>query len=241
MPDGELCIWAACQSPFAVRRALAETFDFPLNKIRVISKAVGGGFGCKAGTTLEGIVIPLAMLCPGRPVKLTYTREDEFQYAYVRQGLHIRIETAVNKDGKIIGSKNVLAWDGGAYTEYGVNIVKAAGWGCVGPYDIENIATDSYCVYTNHPVGGPYRGFGMSEIHFAIEQNLDMVANELGISPLDIRRINGIRPGGVSATGQVIEVAGYQECLEKAAALIEYDKPCKPSGNPRKVRGKGLR
>ena len=163
MPDGDLTIWAACQSPFAVRRALAETFDFPLNKIRVISKAVGGGFGCKAGTTLEGIVIPLAMRCPGRPVKLTYTREDEFQYAYVRQGLHIRIQTAMRKDGKIIGSKNTLAWDGGAYTEYGVNIVKAAGWGCVGPYDIENISTDSYCVYTNHPVGGPYRGFGMSE------------------------------------------------------------------------------
>ncbi|MEZ4627004.1 MAG: molybdopterin cofactor-binding domain-containing protein [Eubacteriales bacterium] len=64
----------------------------------------------------------------------------------------INIKTAVDKSGKIIGSKNVLAWDGGAYTEYGVNIVKAAGWGCVGPYDIENIATDSYCVYANHPV-----------------------------------------------------------------------------------------
>ena len=240
MPDGELTIWAACQSPFAVRRALAETFDFPLNKIRVISKAVGGGFGCKAGTTLEGIVIPLAMRCPGRPVKLTYTREDEFQYAYVRQGLHIRIQTAMRKDGKIIGSKNTLAWDGGAYTEYGVNIVKAAGWGCVGPYDIENISTDSYCVYTNHPVGGPYRGFGMSEIHFAIEQNIDMIAKEMGMSPLDVRRINGIREGGISATGQVIEVAGYQECLERAAELIEYDKPCEPSGSPTKLRGKGL-
>ncbi|MEZ4627005.1 MAG: molybdopterin cofactor-binding domain-containing protein [Eubacteriales bacterium] len=68
--------------------ALAETFDFPLNKIRVVSKAVGGGFGCKAGTTLEGIVIPLAMLNPGRPVKLTYTREDEFQNALCAAGLH---------------------------------------------------------------------------------------------------------------------------------------------------------
>lgn len=240
MPDGDLTIWAACQSPFAVRRALAETFDFPLNKIRVISKAVGGGFGCKAGTTLEGIVIPLAMLNPGRPVKMTYTREDEFQNAYVRQGLHINIKTAVRKDGKIIGSKNVLAWDGGAYTEYGVNIVKAAGWGCVGPYDIENIATDSYCVYTNHPVGGPYRGFGMCEIHFGIEQNIDMIAHEMGIDPLEMRKLNGIREGGKSATGQTINVAGYQECLERASQLMEMDKPSAPSGSPTKLRGKGI-
>ena len=241
MPDGDLTIWAACQSPFAVRRALAETFDFPLNKIRVISKAVGGGFGCKAGTTLEGIVIPLAMLNPGRPVKMTYTREDEFQNAYVRQGLHINIKTAVRKDGKIIGSKNVLAWDGGAYTEYGVNIVKAAGWGCVGPYDIENIATDSYCVYTNHPVGGPYRGFGMCEIHFGIEQNIDMIAHEMGFDPLECASLNGIRVGGKSATGQTIEVAGYQECLDRAAALMELRQAQRAQRQPDEAARQGHR
>ncbi len=238
--DGELTVWAACQSPFAVRLALAEAFDFPLNKIRVISNAVGGGFGCKAGTTLEGIVIPLAKMCVGRPVKLCFTREDEFRYAYVRQGLHINLKTAVNKDGKITGLINTMAWDGGAYTEYGVNIVKAAGWASAGPYDIDNVTTDSYCVYTNHPVGGPYRGFGMSEMHFGLEQNMDMVAHDIGIDPLEIRRINGIRDGGLAATNQVIEVSGYQECLERAAALIEYDKPCEQPADPHLVRGKGI-
>lgn len=238
--DGDLTIWAACQSPFAVRRALAETFDFPLNKIRVISRAVGGGFGCKAGTTLEGIVIPLAKMCVGRPVKLCFSREDEFRYAYVRQGLHINLKTAVNKDGKIIGLINTMAWDGGAYTEYGVNITKAAGWASAGPYDIDNVTTDSYCVYTNHPVGGPYRGFGMSEMHFGLEQNMDMVAEAIGISPLEIRRINGIRDGGLAATCQTIEVSGYHECLERAAELIDYEKPCEKPADPHLVRGKGI-
>jgi CO/xanthine dehydrogenase Mo-binding subunit len=238
--DGKLTVWSSCQSPYAVRQALSVAFAIPLNKIRVVSPAVGGGFGSKAGTTLEGIVIPLAKHCQGRPVKLVYSREDEFVNAYVRQGMHATIKTAVRSDGRILGVKNQFVWDGGAYTEYGVNITKAGGWASAGPYDIDNVWTDSYCVYTNHPVGGPYRGFGMCEIHFAIEQNIDMVAKALGVSELDVRRINGIRPGGHTGMGEKLDIAGYQECLEEVANDIEYDKPCEPTGNPAKIRAKGI-
>jgi CO/xanthine dehydrogenase Mo-binding subunit len=237
--DGSCTIWASCQSPFAVRQALSEAFDIPLNKLRVLSPAVGGGFGSKAGTTLEGILVPLAKRNPGRPIKLTYSREDEFQNAYVRQGLHATIKTGVNKEGKIIAVQNEFIWDGGAYNEYGVNIAKAAGYASAGPYDIENVWTDSYCVYTNHPVGGPYRGFGMCEIHFGIEQNMDMIAENLGISPVEIRRINGMKPGGTTGTGEVVVQSGLQECLEQVSFDIKLNEKSKPSG-PNKVRGKGI-
>jgi CO/xanthine dehydrogenase Mo-binding subunit len=238
-PDGKITVWASCQSPYAVRQALAATFDIPLNKIRVISQAVGGGFGSKAGTTLEGIVIPLARRCQGRPVKLVYSREDEFENAYVRQGLHATVKTGIRKDGKIIALKNTFVWDGGAYTEYGVNIVKAAGYASPGPYDVDNIWTDSYCVYTNHPVGGPYRGFGMCEIHFAIEQNIDMVAKETGISEVEIRRVNGLREGGITGQGEKMVASGYHDCLETVLKEIEYDKPS-VNPSPTKLRGKGI-
>lgn len=238
--DGKLTVWAGCQSPYAVRQALSVAFKFPLNKLRVIAPTVGGGFGSKAGTTIEGIVIPLAMRCTGRPVKMLYTREDEFVNAYVRQGMHATIKTGVNKDGKITAVHNNFVWDGGAYTEYGVNIAKAGGWASAGPYDIENVWTDSYCVYTNHPVGGPYRGFGMCEIHFAIEQNLDMVGHDIGISDVEMRRINGIRPGGLTGMGERMDVAGYQDCLEVVLKDMEYDKPCAPSGSATKIRAKGI-
>lgn len=237
--DGTCTIWASCQSPYAVRQALSEAFDIPLNKLRVLSPAVGGGFGSKAGTTLEGILVPLAKRNPGRPIKLTYSREDEFQNAYVRQGLHATIKTGVNKDGKIIAVQNEFIWDGGAYNEYGVNIAKAAGYASAGPYDIENVWTDSYCVYTNHPVGGPYRGFGMSEIHFGIEQNLDIIAEQLGISPIEIRRINGMKPGGTTGTGEVVSQSGLQECLEQVSIDIKLNEKSKPS-KLGKVRGKGI-
>jgi len=237
--DGSLTIWSSCQSPFAVRKALSVAFDMPLNKIRVLAPAVGGGFGGKAGTTLEGIIIPLAKKLRGRPVKLTYSREDEFVNSFVRQGMHATIKTGIDKDGKIIGVKNEFIWDGGAYTEYGVNIVRSGGYSSSGPYNIPNLWTDSVCVYTNHPVGGPYRGFGMSEIHFAIEQNIDMLAEKLGMDPLDIRRINGLKPGGSNATGEIVEQCGLLECLEDVASSIEWGKKNPPSKS-NKVRGKGI-
>lgn len=237
--DGKLTVWASCQSPFAVRQALAASFDLPLNKVRVISPYVGGGFGAKAGTTLEGIVIPLSMLNCGRPVKLNYTREEEFEDSYVRQGVHIKIKTGVRKDGKILAEKVEYIWDAGAYTEYGVNIVKAAGLAALGPYNIPNAWADSYCVYTNHPVGGPYRGFGMCEIHFGLEQNLDVVAHEIGISEVEIRRINGLRAGDLTGTGQVLEDSGYQDCLETVIKEMDYNTPS-VSPSPTKIRAKGI-
>ncbi|MCE5236242.1 MAG: xanthine dehydrogenase family protein molybdopterin-binding subunit [Clostridiaceae bacterium] len=237
--DKKLTVWASTQSPYAVRQALSVAFSIPLNKLRVISPYVGGGFGSKAGTTIEGVIIPLAMRSGGRPVKLTYTREDDFQNSYVRQGLHCKIKTGVRKDGKILAVKNEFIWDGGAYTEYGVNIVKAGGFASAGPYDIDNVWTDSYCVYTNHPVGGPYRGFGMCEIHFGIEQNIDMVARAIGIDPVEMRRINGLRPGGKTGTGETMAVSGYHDCLEQVLKDIDYDTPSK-SPSPAKLRGKGV-
>ena len=240
-PDGKCTVWASCQSPYAVRQALSATFDIPLNKMRIISPYVGGGFGAKAGTTIEGIIIPLAMHSKGRPVMMEYTREEEFVNSYVRQGLYTKIKTAVRKsDGKFLAVQNNFYWDGGAYTEYGVNIVKASGFASTGPYEFDNVKTDAYCVYTNNPVGGPYRGFGMCEIHFGIEQNIDEVAKEIGMDPIEIRRVNGLAPGKSTGTGEIMKSCGFREALDQVAEAIQYDKPCDPPSGPHKVRGKGI-
>ena len=240
-PDGKCTVWASCQSPYAVRQALSATFDIPLNKMRIISPYVGGGFGAKAGTTIEGIIIPLAMHSKGRPVMMEYTREEEFVNSYVRQGLYTKIKTAVRKsDGKFLAVQNDFYWDGGAYTEYGVNIVKASGFASTGPYEFDNVKTDAYCVYTNNPVGGPYRGFGMCEIHFGIEQNIDEVAKEIGMDPIKIRRVNGLAPGKSTGTGEIMKSCGFLEALDQVAEAIEYDKPCDAPSGPHKIRGKGI-
>ncbi len=240
-PDGKCTVWASCQSPYAVRQALSATFDIPLNKMRIISPYVGGGFGAKAGTTIEGIIIPLAMHSKGRPVMMEYTREEEFVNSYVRQGLYTKIKTAVRKsDGKFLAVQNNFYWDGGAYTEYGVNIVKASGFASTGPYEFDNVKTDAYCVYTNNPVGGPYRGFGMCESHYGIEQNIDEVAKEIGMDPIEIRRVNGLAPGKSTGTGEIMKSCGFLEALDQVAEAIQYDKPCDAPSGPHKIRGKGI-
>lgn len=238
-PTGKVTVWSACQSPYAVRKALSVAFNLPLHKVRVISPAVGGGFGGKAGTTLEGITIPLSQKCMGKPVKLTYTREEDMVGSFVRQGCVAKIKTGVKKDGRIVAEENTFYWEGGAYTEYGVNIARAGGYASTGPYDIPNVKADSYCVYTNQPVGGPYRGFGMSEIHFAIEQNLDMVAVQMGMDPVEFRKINAIKEGGHTVTGQQLYNVGITKCIEAVEKDIEWGKSNKASG-PNKLRGKGI-
>lgn len=237
--DGTLTVYASCQSPYAVRMALSVAFNIPLNKLRVISPSVGGGFGSKAGTTLEGIIIPLAQRLRGHHIKLTFSREDEFTNAFVRQGLHSKFKTGVMKNGRIVAIRNQYVWDGGAFNEYGVNISKAAGFAAVGPYDVENIWSDSFCVYTNHPVGGPYRGFGMSEIHYGIEQNMDIIAAELGIDPVEMRRINAQKVGGRTATDSEIKTCGFVECIDNAAQAIDFGKRIEPAG-PNMLRGQGF-
>lgn len=238
-PTGKITVWSACQSPYAVRKALSVAFNVPLNKIRVISYYVGGGFGCKAGTTLEGIAIPLAKKLQGRPVKLSFTREEDMVCTFIRQGCHAKIKTGVKKDGRIVAEENTFYWEGGAYTEYGVNITRAGGYASTGPYDIPNVKADSYCVYTNQPVGGPYRGFGMSEIHFAIEQNLDMIAIKMGIDPVEFRKLNALKEGGHTVTNQELHNVGLLECIEKASKEIKWGEISKSSFS-HKARGKGF-
>jgi len=237
---GKLTLWASSQSPNAVRKMIATAFGLPMNKIRVITPYVGGGFGGKAGLTCEALVVPLAMRLPGYHVKLTLTREEVFRGTFVRQGLVARLKTGASKDGRLLAMEAELFWDGGAYTEYGVNITRSGGYCSSGPYEIPNIKTDSYCVYTNHPVGGPMRGFGMPEIHWGIEQQMDILAKKLGMDPLAFRRLNALRDGSPAAFGGPMTGATLIDTIDAAAARCGWGGPKPPASSAHKVRGRGM-
>lgn len=232
--DGKLTVWSTAQSPNIVRQILAKSLGMPLSKIRVISSYIGGGFGGKAGAAMEGLVVPLAKKCPGKVVRVVFTREEDVQGTFTRQALYARLKIGVRKDGRINALQYHMVWDGGAYTEYGVNIVRAAGYSSTGAYDIPNVKTDSYCVYTNNSVGGPVRGFGMCEMQWGLERQLDEIALELGIDPLQIRLINGMKDGSTTASGQEVQHVAFDKCLQAVADAVEWGKK---SG---KFRGKGI-
>ncbi|MGB8647825.1 MAG: xanthine dehydrogenase family protein molybdopterin-binding subunit [Anaerolineae bacterium] len=237
--SGKVTLWATSQSPFAQRNLIAKALGISQGDLRVVAPYIGGGFGSKAGVSMEACAVVMAQKVPGRPVKLRLTREEEFYTAFVRQGLIAHIQMGANKEGKIIVMKTEYYWDAGAYTEYGVNITRASGYSSTGPYEIPNVWTDSYCSYTNHPVGGPMRGFGMPEIHWGIEQTVDRVAEKLGMDPKEIRLKNCLRTGSQVVTGWTMHPTGLTECIEKATAAINWGKRESPTA-PNKKRGKGL-
>jgi carbon-monoxide dehydrogenase large subunit len=236
---GKVTLWGSSQSPFAQRNLIAKTLGISQSDMRVLAPYVGGGFGGKAGVSMESLAVAIATRCSGRPVKLRLTREEEFFTAFVRQGLAARFRMGCDRDGKLLAMESTLYWDGGAYTEYGVNVTRAAGYSSSGPYEVPNVSTDSYCVYTNHPVGGPMRGFGMPEMHAGLEQCIDELAEKIGMDRVEFRRCNCLKTGSTLVTGSTMHPTGLPECIEKAAQAIEWGKKS-PSSAPNLRRGKGL-
>ena len=240
--EGKLTVWSSAQSPHTLRHLISYAFKIPHHKVRVIAPYVGGGFGGKAGINMEGIVIALAMQVPGKHIKLIYSREEDIMATVVRQGMYAKVKAAVTKDGKLLAWEQMMVFDGGAYAEYGTNVVRAAGYTTPGPYYVPNIKVDSYGVYTNHLVGGAFRGFGHGELHWAVERHMDKIAQTLDMDPLELRMKNLLKPGLTNAMGQKMhEHSGNVEaCLKKAAEIIEYDKPSEQPKDPKKKRGKGI-
>jgi CO/xanthine dehydrogenase Mo-binding subunit len=237
--DGRVTLWASSQSPFAQRNLIAKGLGISQGKIQVIAPYVGGGFGCKAGISMEPLAVAIAMKVIGHPVKLRFTREEEFHAGFVRQGLIAYYKIGCDKDGNLLAVDNKYFWDGGAYTEYGVNITRAGGYSSTGPYNVPNVRVDSVCTYTNHPVGGPMRGFGMPELHVGLEQSMDALAHKIGMDPVAFRRKNCIKGGDIIVTGMVMHPTGLSTCIEKAAEAIDWGHKDPPSA-PNKRRGKGL-
>jgi CO/xanthine dehydrogenase Mo-binding subunit len=174
--SGRLTLWSASQSPYTQRNLFAEALDLPHQQIRVVTPYVGGGFGGKAGVTMEIMGAALATTVTGHPVKVHWSREQEFTNTYQRQGLARPPQGRGPPGRDDHGPRAHLHWDAGAYVEYGANVVNAAGLSATGPYRIDNVHLDSLCIYTNLPPGGPYRGFGYSEFTFGIESHIDRLA-----------------------------------------------------------------
>ena len=239
-------IWTSAQSPFTVRDLFCHTFKLPLNNVRVVIPNVGGGFGGKAGIHLEPLVACLSRKAGGRPVKFQATREEEFSLLPCRSALTYRIKTGVLADGRIIAQKMEMFWDAGAYADYAVNVTRATGYSAAGPYEIPNAWVDAYTVYTNKPYGTAYRGFGHVEFFWGLERHMELVAQTIGMDPLEFRRKNLLKPGAITLTGEVITKhnGDVRKCLDSVAKAIGYG-PLTPAEKAREARtglkiGKGV-
>jgi carbon-monoxide dehydrogenase large subunit len=239
---GRLTVWSSSQSPHTQRHLFAEALapmGLTHKDIRVIAPQVGGGFGGKAGVTMEIIPAALATKLKGYAVKLRWTREQEFVNTYQRLGVVAKLKVGVKKDGTITALDHKIYWDAGAYVEYGANVVNAVGLSAIGPYRIPNVSIDSICIYTNLPPGGAYRGFGYSEMLFGLESHMTQIAQKLGMDEVKFRLKNAIKEGDTTAYGAEMNPNGLIECIEKVSKEIDWGKSIK-SKDPRKAIGKGF-
>lgn len=240
-------IWSSTQSPFGVRKLLAKALKISTADVQVIAPYVGGGFGGKAGIHLEPLVTILSRACKGRPVKLTATREEEFNQLPTRAGMRGHVKTGVKKDGKITAIEVYYDWDSGAYADYGVNVGKAATYSGAGAYEIPNIELHSRTLYTNKVFSTAYRGFGHLETHWVMERQMDMVAQALGMDPYDFRMKNILKAGAHTISGELINESSGKpsDCLSAVAKEIGWtgyqsEAQRKENFKTGKVRGKGL-
>jgi carbon-monoxide dehydrogenase large subunit len=243
--SGEVTLWTCSQSPFAQRDLIAQSLSISHGNLRVVSPYVGGGFGGKAGVSMEACAVVLARAVKGRPVKLRMTREEEFIGTTARQSLVAHTKIGCDAAGNLLAMETEYYFGGGAYNDYGVNIARAAGYSCTGPYDIPNVKGDSYCVYTNRPIGSAMRGFGMPEIHWGIEQIVDQLAEKMGVDSAEFRRRNCVKTGDIILTGMEMTPIDLVACIDKVTEAIGWGEDYRGAARPRpsrphKKRGKGI-
>lgn len=215
--DGStLVLYSSTQVPHYVHYMVARVLDIPLGEIRVIRPPVGGGFGGKAETTPLDLISALASKRLGRPVKMVYTREEMFLHGRGRHKQHMRFKIGVKKDGKITAVKSQIYLDGGAYSSFGVITAYYAGSMIPTLYNIPNYRYEGFRVVTNKPACGAMRGHGTPQPRFAFESLLSMIAEDLGIDPIEIRLRNAMDSEAFTRNELYIRSCEFKKTLEEA-------------------------
>jgi CO/xanthine dehydrogenase Mo-binding subunit/aerobic-type carbon monoxide dehydrogenase small subunit (CoxS/CutS family) len=224
-PDGRMEIYVGSQIPYSDRAQVAAALGWTEDRVRVIGQLVGGGFGGKEDIAGQIHAALLASIT-GRPVKLLFDRHESLLVHPKRHATQIRVKMGAKLDGRLMAIETELYGDTGAYASLGEKVLTRATTHSAGPYEVEHVKADCYAMYTNNPPAGAFRGFGVTQSAFAIESMMDMLAEKLSLDPLALRRLNALRVGSVTNTGQVLrESVGLVECIDRVEAEIRKYTP----------------
>lgn len=230
---GRVTVYSNTQLPYWIRTNVAHAIGVPESDVRIVPLGIGGGFGSKLYPQIEPFVALLARKA-GRPVRIVTPIEEELAAGLPRHPCRLHLKTGVKKDGTLVARQARMILDTGAYAGSGPEIASVGVLVLAGPYRTPHLQLDAYAVLTNKTNFGAYRGPGGPQALFALESHFDIIAEKLGLDPLTFRLKNITREGDEAPNGQVLRGVGLRECLEKAAAAIEWGKPAGLN------RGKGL-
>jgi xanthine dehydrogenase molybdenum-binding subunit len=217
-PDGRMEIYVGSQIPYQDRQQVARALGWPEERVRVIGQLMGGGFGGKEDIAGQ-IHAALLAQATGRPVKLLFDRHESLLVHPKRHATQIRVKIGACRDGRLTAAETELYGDTGAYASLGEKVMTRATTHSSGPYEIPHARADCYAMYTNNPPAGAFRGFGVLQSAFAIESMMDELAHTLQMDPVEVRRMNALRVGSLTNTGQQLrESVGLLECIDKVDA-----------------------
>jgi len=242
-PDGKIVMIVSTQAPFRDRFEIAHALGLEAGSIRIISPYLGGAFGGKDGATVQCLLALAALHAQGRPVKMWWEREESFAAGYKRHAARMYYRAGARADGTLHALQCRLYYDSGAYAHLGGEVLELGMEHAGGPYRIPHTDIEGWCVYTNNPIGGAMRGFGVCQVSFAFERVMDLLAAKLGLDPLDFRLKNALQRGDRNCTGvTLVHSTGIVPCLEalKRHALWTGREKWKLSAGPFKKRGAGL-
>jgi CO/xanthine dehydrogenase Mo-binding subunit len=221
---GRLTLRSTTQAPYLMQNTMAKCLGIPGHRIRVIQTAIGGAFGAKLDVYPYEVITALLARASGRPVRITYTREEEFACSPTRQPTVIKMSTGCNREGLLTARKCEATLDAGAYTSLGFATPRIMLLGISSLYKVENVHFRSRSIYTNNPYSGAFRGYGQPQANFANEQQMDELARKVGIDPVSFRIINANKPGSTTPQKLKITTCGLKDCIEKAAGTIGFDR-----------------
>ena len=238
--DGVVTIFASTQNPHYDLKDVCDLLALDESKVRIIQSPTGGGFGSKLDLNTQGFV-GLAAWILKRPVKMVYTREEAFLCTAKRHPLKIWYKSGATRDGRLMAADVRIIGDTGAYASYGLAVVSRSAVHATGPYEIPNLNIESKFAYTNHPMAGAMRGFGVPQIAFAHESQMDLLAQALDMSPVEIRLRNSLRVGSQTATGQQLHASvGIAKTIEAVKPYYEKARKQAPALKPHLKYGVGV-
>jgi CO/xanthine dehydrogenase Mo-binding subunit len=238
--DARVEVWCSTQSPFYKRAQIAEILGLPPEKVRVRGMPVGGAFGGKLDVTIQAL-LALGALRTGRPVKITLTRFESFRMSTKRHPFRMSYKTGATLGGQFVALEAKLISDAGAYASWSTDVLEQAVLFGGGPYVWPHVSIEGVCVYTNNVIGGAFRGFGMNQVHFAIESQIDILAKRLGMDPIRIRLLNALEEGKETVAGEKLKsCVAVRETLLEAERVLGQNKRAKEAEAGHKRIGIGI-
>ncbi len=221
--NGNLTVWISTQTAFMVRGIMAEVLGLPLHKVRVLVDHMGGGFGAKQDLFQTEFLCALLAKQTRRPVRMEYSREETFLGGRSRHPAKVWLKQGFRKDGTLTARQARVVFNSGAYGSHGPGVTIVGTSAMTSLYRCDNIHLEGRCVYTNSPIAGAFRGYGVVQTYYALDIQMDEAAVALGIDPVELKLKNAVREGDIAPSNHPLIGHGLEDCIRRGRQEVGWD------------------